>query len=91
MGKNGAITLKVFMAANHKPLIRGTYYGIWRRIKLIPFTTTITPGRQDKHLEEELLREGPEILRWLLEGAQRWFEKGLATPGDYQQRNGRIP
>jgi hypothetical protein len=46
---------KVFMATNHKPLIRGTDYGIWRRIKLIPFTTTITPERQDKHLEEKLM------------------------------------
>jgi putative DNA primase/helicase len=73
-------TFKVFMASNHKPLIRGTDYGIWRRIKLIPFTTTITPDRQDKHLEEKLLREGPGILNWMLEGAQRWCEKGLVTP-----------
>jgi putative DNA primase/helicase len=61
-------------------LIKGTDHGIWRRIKLIPFTTTITPDRQDKHLEEKLLKEGPGILNWLLEGAQRWCEKGLVTP-----------
>jgi putative DNA primase/helicase len=68
------------MATNHKPLIRGTDYGIWRRIKLIPFTTTITPDRQDKHLEEKLLRERPGILNWLLEGTRRWCEKGLNIP-----------
>jgi putative DNA primase/helicase len=73
-------TFKIFMATNHKPLIRGTDYGIWRRIRLIPFTTTITPEKQDKHLEEKLVREGPGILNWLIEGAQRWCEKGLATP-----------
>jgi putative DNA primase/helicase len=73
-------TFKVFMATNHKPMIKGTDYGIWRRIKLIPFTTTITPDRQDKHLEEKLLREGSGILNWLLEGTLRWCEKGLATP-----------
>jgi putative DNA primase/helicase len=68
------------MATNHKPLIKGTDYGIWRRIKLIPFTTTITPDKQDKHLEEKLLTEGPGILNWLLEGERRWREKGLDTP-----------
>jgi putative DNA primase/helicase len=73
-------TFKVFMATNHKPLIRGTDYGIWRRIKLIPFTTTITPERQDKHLEEKLLGEGPGILNWLLEGARWWRDKGLSPP-----------
>jgi putative DNA primase/helicase len=73
-------TFKVFMATNHKPLIRGTDHGIWRRIKLIPFTTTITPEKQDKHLEEKLLAEGPGILNWLLEGERRWREKGLDTP-----------
>jgi putative DNA primase/helicase len=27
---------KLFLAANHKPVIRGTDEGIWRRIRLIP-------------------------------------------------------
>lgn len=30
-------TFKIFMATKHKPVIRGTDVGIWRRIKLIPF------------------------------------------------------
>jgi putative DNA primase/helicase len=68
------------MATNHKPIIRGTDYGIWRRIKLIPFTTTITPDRQDKHLEQKLVKEGAGILNWLIEGARRWFAGGLAAP-----------
>ena len=78
-------TFKVFMATNHKPLIKGTDYGIWRRIKLIPFTTTITPDKQDKHLEGKLLREGPGILNWLLEGTRRWLEHGLISPLDIKQ------
>ena len=73
-------TFKVFMATNHKPLIKGTDYGIWRRIKLIPFTTTIMPDRQDKRLEEKLLKEGPGILNWLIEGTKRWRDRGLAAP-----------
>jgi putative DNA primase/helicase len=73
-------TFKVFMATNHKPMIKGTDYGIWRRIKLIPFTTTILPENQDKHLEDKLFKEGPGILNWLIEGALRWYNKGLTTP-----------
>jgi putative DNA primase/helicase len=68
------------MATNHKPMSRGTDHGIWRRIKLIPFTTTITPDKQDKHLEEKLLQEGPGILNWLIEGVRRWFREGLVLP-----------
>jgi putative DNA primase/helicase len=73
-------TFKIFMATNHKPVIKGTDYGIWRRIKLIPFTTTIAKEHQDKRLEEKLTGEGPGILNWLLEGARRWCVEGLATP-----------
>ena len=34
-------TFKILMATNHKPVIKGTDHGIWRRIRLIPFTTRI--------------------------------------------------
>jgi putative DNA primase/helicase len=75
-------TFKIFMATNHKPVIKGTDYGIWRRIKLIPFTTTIAEERQDKHLEQKLMEEGPGILNWILEGTARWLREGLQTPPD---------
>ena len=61
-------TFKVFMATNHKPKIKGTDYGIWRRIKLIPFTNRIPEEKQDKHLEGKLKKEASGILNWLLEG-----------------------
>ena len=73
-------TFKIFMASNHKPMIQGTDHGIWRRIKLIPFTTTIAPEKQDKHLEQKLLAEGPGILNWCIEGCRKWFETGLDAP-----------
>jgi putative DNA primase/helicase len=75
-------TFKIFMATNHKPVIKGTDYGIWRRIRLIPFTTTIPPEKQDKRLQEKLAAEASGILNWLVEGARRWKEKGLQTPED---------
>jgi putative DNA primase/helicase len=73
-------SLKLFMATNHKPVIKGTDYGIWRRIRLLPFTTTMPPEKQDKNLEEKLRAEASGILNWLLEGVQKWLEKGLAPP-----------
>jgi putative DNA primase/helicase len=73
-------TFKIFMATNHKPVIRGTDHGIWRRIKLIPFLTRITEDKQDKHLEYKLREEASGILNWLLEGAAIWKKERLKTP-----------
>jgi putative DNA primase/helicase len=73
-------TFKIFMATNHKPVIKGTDYGIWRRIKLIPFTTRIPEEKQDRGLEEKLRGEASGILNWLLEGAMRWTAERLETP-----------
>jgi len=73
-------TFKIFMATNHKPVIKGTDYGIWRRIRLIPFTTRIEEDKQDKHLEQKLREETSGILNWILEGAERWKRERLKTP-----------
>ncbi|GHU68900.1 hypothetical protein FACS189450_00680 [Spirochaetia bacterium] len=73
-------TFKIFMATNHKPVIKGTDHGIWRRIKLIPFTNRIPEEKQDKNLEEKLMAEASGILNWLLEGAIRWTMERLKTP-----------
>jgi putative DNA primase/helicase len=73
-------TFKIFMATNHKPVIKGTDHGIWRRIKLIPFTVRIEEENQDKHLEEKLREEASGILNWLLEGTARWRREGLKAP-----------
>jgi len=73
-------TFKIFMATNHKPVIKGTDHGIWRRIKLVPFITRIEEDKQDKHLEQKLMEESPGILNWLIEGSKRWCTEGLKTP-----------
>jgi putative DNA primase/helicase len=43
-----APTWKLWLATNHKPTIRGTDRGIWRRIKLIPFTVILEDDEKDK-------------------------------------------
>jgi putative DNA primase/helicase len=73
-------TFKIFMASNHKPVIRGTDHGIWRRIKLIPFTTRITEDKRDRYLDQKLLTENSGILNWLIEGVLRWKQEGLNVP-----------
>ena len=74
-------THKLFLAANHKPTVRGTDHAIWRRIRLIPFTVTIGEEKKDPQLLEKLLAERPGILRWAVEGCLAWQRmKGLHAP-----------
>lgn len=71
---------KIFLATNHKPVIRGADHAIWRRIRLIPFTVTIAEEAQDKDLEVTLLTELPGILAWALDGCRQWRDDGLTPP-----------
>ena len=80
-------TFKIFMATNHKPKIKGADNGIWRRIKLIPFTVTIPPEQRDKNLTEKLLAENSGILNWLLKGYALWRKEGLTEPAAIKEAN----
>lgn len=70
---------KIWLAMNHKPEIRGTDRGIWRRIRLIPFEQCFE-GREDKELELKLLAELPGILAWAVAGCLAWQREGLNPP-----------
>lgn len=72
--------LKLWIALNHKPTIRGTDEGIWRRIRLIPFDVTIPAAERDPSLREKLRAELPGILAWAVRGAFEWYCFGLADP-----------
>lgn len=65
---------KLIMATNYKPRIRGTDSGIWRRIRLVPFTQTIPEDKQDLQLPEKLQAELPGILNWALVGLHQWMQ-----------------
>ncbi len=73
---------KMWLATNHKPTIRGTDRGIWRRIKLIPFSVTIPETDKDKHLPEKLAAERSGILNWALKGFRDWSKGGLGEPAE---------
>jgi putative DNA primase/helicase len=73
-------TFKLLLATNHKPVIRGTDEGIWRRIHLVPFNRTIDAADQDDGLEQKLRAEWPGILAWAVRGCLEWQEGGLRPP-----------
>jgi putative DNA primase/helicase len=69
------------MSANDMPSVSGTDYGIWRRLKIIPWGFTVPEadrkpfGDMMKALDAE--RSG--ILNWLLDGLMLYLSVGL-TP-----------
>jgi len=70
-------TFKPWLATNYRPVIRGSDEGIWRRVKLIPFTVTIPEDERDPRLGEKLRAELPGILQWAVEGCRAWLASGL--------------
>lgn len=82
---------KIWVGTNHKPVIRGTDVGIWRRIRLIPFEVNIPKEKVDKSLKYKLRKELPQILKWAVDGCLKWQKDGLTMPkcvekatGDYK-------
>lgn len=73
-------THKIFLAANHKPAIRGQDVAIWRRIKMVPFDVQIADADKDPHLADKLRAERPGILAWAVRGCLAWQKQGLAAP-----------
>ncbi|MCA9726035.1 MAG: bifunctional DNA primase/polymerase [Candidatus Eisenbacteria bacterium] len=71
---------KLWLSTNHKPVIRGTDEGIWRRIRLIPFEQTFPPEARDPELPADLAKELSGIFTWMVRGCSLWLEKGLEAP-----------
>lgn len=76
---------KLWLAANHRPIIRGTDPAIWDRIRLIPFEVSIPESERDPELKNKLLAELPGILAWAVQGCLLWLEQGLGKPAAVQQ------
>lgn len=78
-----APTFKLWLAANHKPIIKGTDYAIWRRIPLLPFEATFTDDsepKKDPQLLGKLMAELPGILSWAVRGCREWQQERLIAP-----------
>jgi putative DNA primase/helicase len=73
-------TWKIVICTNHRPAVRGTDYGIWRRIRLVPFAKVFEGEKQDKGLTEKLRAEAEGILAWAVRGCLDWQKQGLGEP-----------
>lgn len=71
---------KIWLAANHKPSIKGEDDGIWRRMRLVPFDVSIPEHERDGNLVFRLKEEAAGILAWAVRGAVEWQTQGLGTP-----------
>ena len=84
---------KTFVTTNHKPIVRGTDEGIWRRLHLLPFTVSIPKEAVKKDFRERwLMPELAGILNFAIAGALAYFKDGLNPPAmvraateDYRQ------
>jgi putative DNA primase/helicase len=70
-------TFKIWWGTNHKPVIRETTLAMWRRVRLIPFSVTITDSERDREMAAKLLMEAPGILAWAVRGCLEWQKHGL--------------
>lgn len=76
-------TWTVVMPTNHKPIIKGDDYGIWRRIMLVPFTRNYDDDptiKKDINRPAKLLKELPGILRWIIAGTLAYLQEGINPP-----------
>lgn len=73
-------TFKIWMGMNHRPVVTGTDYAIWRRLKLIPFDVVIPEKERDGDLPAKLRDELSGILNWAIAGCLEWGSCGLTVP-----------
>lgn len=84
-------TTCIFLATNYLPIVAETDHGTWRRLVLIRFRHTYVKRKRDvtsarhrvgdpkikRHFEHHA---DAGLLRWLVEGARRWYELDERMP-----------
>ena len=73
----------VVMPTNHKPIIKGSDNGIWRRLMLLPFLRNFEKDQsvpKDPQREEKLRAESEGVLAWIVLGAGAYLQRGLCPP-----------
>jgi putative DNA primase/helicase len=71
---------KLWLAANHKPIVKEQTEAFWRRIRIVPFIVTFTAKQRDQQLGKILAAEASGILNWIVEGCLKWQISGLTEP-----------
>ncbi|AKZ59201.1 Phage/plasmid primase, P4 family, C-terminal domain [Streptomyces ambofaciens ATCC 23877] len=87
----------LLVAGNYKPAILSQDYGIWRRVKLVPFEASFRGAKADLNLAARLRAEREGILAWAIDGAAEWYASGLQEPDsiatatqDYRESEDRL-
>lgn len=87
-------TTCLFLATNYLPIVAETDHGTWRRLALVRFRLTFVKSKEElkakgkkrgrlgdtaikRHFEHEA---DPGLLRWLVEGARLWYDRGQKMP-----------
>lgn len=71
-------THKTILTTNHRPFVKGTDDGIWRRLNIVGFKQQIATSAQVKDFRETRLRpELPAILAWAIQGYYMYQRDGL--------------
>jgi putative DNA primase/helicase len=77
----------LILLTNNRPHAPANDLAFWIRVHLIPFPLSFieNPVRDnerlvDKSIPDQLKKEEPEILAWLVRGCLRWQRDGLAPP-----------
>ncbi|CAN5908500.1 phage/plasmid primase, P4 family [soil metagenome] len=73
-------THKLVVGTNYRPIVRGDDHGIWRRLRLVPFVSTVADHEKDPDLAAKLRAEAPGILAWAVRGCLEWQRVGLREP-----------
>lgn len=80
-------SFKLWLVANHKPIVSAQDSALWRRILLIPFEHSLPESRRDPAVKATLIQDGTAraaILAWAVRGLQEWREHGLQVPAAVQ-------
>lgn len=74
-------THTLWLMGNSQPKVETGGPSFWRRLRLIPFTHTVTEEQKVENLQERLIEnEGPGILHWIIQGAVNYLKDGLQEP-----------
>jgi len=76
-------TFKLWLVANHQPVVDDDDDAMWRRILRVPFDNTIPEERRDPQMKKTLCDPGDAglaILAWAVQGCLSWQREGLGVP-----------
>ena len=76
-------TYKAILITNHKPRVKESDKGTWRRVRFVPFQYTVDDSERDPNLEQKIIEEeAGRVLNWMIKGAVKWYKIGVLPNPD---------